>query len=425
MKRHIIVLWILGIFIFTTLPSVMVYAWGDNEGGRPEYTIEDINNGAIGDTDPSGENYPGTIVFNSISDSVIGHEFNFVAARECILNPDGTWAGVTENTVWNANDITVEDGHTYVIRLYVHNNNPNGINAISYDTKVAFSIPSESAKQIQVNGFITSSNATPSKYWDYVDFTSDTPFHLDYIYGSAFLENNAIGLGGVKLSDDVVQAASGGIMIGYDKLDGRIPGCYEYDGTVGIRVRAVFDYDYTVDTQVRLAGEKEWQDIITANVGDKVEFQIEYKNTSKLQQDDVAVRDLLPTSLRYVPGSIKLMNASHKQGATINGDALVDNNGLKIGNYGAGANAYIMFTAEVIEDGLARGSNTLVNWGQASVGSNVNQDYACVIVYNDIVFRVISSILLTLIVICLIIIIFLFCRTRRSKHLSSHPKNKD
>lgn len=369
---------IFGIIIGAS-PFPAVHAWGDNGGGRESYTVEEINNGAIGDTDPNSENYPGTIVFNSISDSVIGNEKNFVGARVCEVQANGRCNAAELTTKWD-DEIKVEDGQTYIIRMYVHNNNPNGMDAVAEDTRVAFSIPSDSAKEIQVNGFITSSNATPSKYWDYVNFTSDMPFHLDYVYGSALLENNKIGLGGLQLSDDVVQAASGGTLIGYDALDGRVPGCYQYAEYVSIQVRVVFDYDYTVEKKVRLAGDKEWKDVVTANVGDKVEFQIRYTNTSKQDQLDVAMRDILPQSLRYVPGSTKIKNSNYPNGATINGDALVSDNGLKIGDAAAGGGTVVMFTAEVIGDNLGCGSNALVNWGQASVGAKIIQDHATVVV---------------------------------------------
>ena len=45
-----------------TLAPVMVYAWGDSNNGRPSYTLDQINNGELGDT----------ITFNSISNGKIG-----------------------------------------------------------------------------------------------------------------------------------------------------------------------------------------------------------------------------------------------------------------------------------------------------------------------------------------------------------------
>ena len=93
----------------STFVPAMVYAWGDNSGsakGRPSYTLDEINSGAIDDK----------ITFNSISNQSvsIGDEKNFVGAKV---------AGQTVTT-WNADTIKVEDGQTYTIRLYVHNNNP-------------------------------------------------------------------------------------------------------------------------------------------------------------------------------------------------------------------------------------------------------------------------------------------------------------
>lgn len=414
------------------LSDMTVHAWGDNGGGRDSYTIDEINNGAIGATEISdGENYkesnnyPGTIVFNSISDSVIGHEKNFVGARECVLRSDGTWAGATKETIWNANEIEVEDGKTYIIRAFVHNNNPNGFDAVAEDTTVSFEVPTNTANEIKVSGVINSSNATPSRYWDGVIFKSNYAFHLEYIYGSALLENNAIGKGGLQLSDDVVtNASNGGTLIGYDKLDGRIPGCYQYDSYVTIKVKAVFDYDFMVETKVRLLGDKEWQDVVAADVGDKIQIQTQYKNTSDKDQTHVVIRDILPPNLRYVPGSTKLMDAAYPNGAVVNEDILIDDDGFLLGDYTAGSNAYVMFTAEVANDDLTPGSNTIVNWGQVGVGSTIIQDYVSVVVYNDIVFRVISTILLVLVAICVIVIIFLSGRMYYLKHAHSSTENK-
>jgi len=386
------------------LPT-LVSAWGDNSAGgkgRPSYTIDQINNGAIGPTKLSdGENYknspnyPGQIIFNTISDSTIGNEKNFVGTRECAL--DGTRcldvetnANPTSTTKWQGNNITVEDGKTYVIRLYVHNNNPNGYDAVAENTRVKFSIPNGTSKQIQVNGFINSSNATPSEYWDYVNFNSEVPFHLDYVYGSALLNNNKtqaeaaaggyLDNAGWKLSDDIVKAAStDGVLIGSDALDGRVPGCYDFANYVTIQVKAVFDYEYTVDKKVRLADSEDrtWKESIDAKVGDKVEFRIEYKNTSDKQQDGVTIKDILPANLKYVEGTTVLKNSSHPNGATAAHNYLVTD-GTKIGSYGPGANAFIYFTAEVVDENLACGDNTLINWAQAGVGQKTIQDNASV-----------------------------------------------
>ncbi len=350
--------------------------WGDSDKGRPSYTIEEINSGVLEDT----------IVFNSISNSTIGNEKNFVGAREY----QGPNTEGIEN-IWQANEIKVVDGQEYIIRAYVHNNNPWDYN-VATNTRIAFNIPTDSATSIPVHGFISSDNAEPSEYWDGVLFTSNSSFHLEYIYGSALLENNGVGAGGLQLSDDIVtKASSGGVLIGYYDyrtnledpviLDGVIPGCYQYASYVTIRVKAVFDTDFRISQHIRLKGDTEWHNYVEAEIGDEVEIQFQYQNIDRRDNthENVMVRSVLPEDLEYVPGSTILYNATWPDGVAIDQDD-VTTTGINIGSYEIGANAYIRFTAKVTDTNLKVGSNTLVNWTRGTVNEIVLQDYASVIV---------------------------------------------
>ncbi len=335
-----------------------VHAWGDNGGGRASYTIDQINNGVLGDK----------IVFNSISNSVIGDEMNFVGARE----DTGVNAGAAN--VWDGNEIEVTPGKTYIVRLYVHNNNPNGENAVAKDVTVTFGVPDTTGKSVEVNGFIESSNATPSEYWDNVRFVSDSNFHLEYQRGSALLENNGIGAGdGIGLSDNVIEK---GVKIGYNSLNGEIPGCYQYASYVTIKVKAVADTSYIVEKQVRKVGEKDWSESVDANVGDKVEYRIHYKNTSDNSTYDVMVRDILPENMKYVEGTTMLYNATNPKG--IARDDTITTTGVNIGGYAVNGDGYVVFTAEVVDNKLSCGANTITNWGQVGVGDELLEDSAVV-----------------------------------------------
>lgn len=235
-----------------------IVGWGDTSGGRQTYTIEQINDGALGEN----------IVFNSIVDTndslspedkaagviiPLTDERNFVGARE------NSGLNLGKDNVWNGNEIEIEEGKTYIVRLYVHNNNPLGYNAIAKDVSVQFLISDLIRVQqndisldgfdsgngyygVSVHGFLDSSNANPSSYWDGVKFVSNKPFELKYIPGSALLENNGIGAsskyGPYVLSDDIVTEK--GIPLGYDILDGNMPGCYQYTAYISIVVMPVF-----------------------------------------------------------------------------------------------------------------------------------------------------------------------------------------
>lgn len=357
-------------------PSEITAGWGDNGGGRPSYTLDEINEDILKDT----------IIFNTISDSVNGNEKNFVSAREY---DDSTPTG--EDRVWNTKEVEVKDWQEYTIRAYIHNNNIHAEN-VAENVRVFFSIPTDSATSIPVYGFITSDNAEPSEYWDGVLFKSNSNFHLEYVYGSARLYNNGVGAGaeGLRLNDDIVTEENGQQIGYYDYrtnpedpviLDGIIPGCYQYASYVSIRVRAVFDTDFRISQHIRLKGDTEWSSYVEAEIGDEVEIQFEYQNIDRRDNmhENVIVRSVLPEALEYVSGSTILYNATWPDGASTVQDTLVTT-GINIGGYSVGANAYIRFTAKVTDTNLKVGSNTLVNWTRGTVNEIVLQDYASVIV---------------------------------------------
>lgn len=346
----------------------IVAGWGDSGGGRSSYTIDEINKGVLGDK----------IIFNTISDGTLGNEKNFVSARP-EDDPNG----------YQGNEIVVEDGKEYIVRLYVHNNSLYSEDSIAENVRVAFSVPWGPAKNIPINGFIFSDNATPDTYWDGIVLTADQNFHLEYIEGSAKIENNGFASkenGGAKaLSDDIVTSPEG-VLIGYNDLDGKIPGCFQYDCVVTIRVKVVYETGYMVECKARLEGEKEWSYNIEAKVDDRIEYQIQYKNVNDKgkTQNNVFVRDILPENLRYIEGSTVLYNADHEAGMILDTESDdLTTDGINIGNYGAGANAYIRFTVEVVDESLEPGSNALVNWAKGTVDDTALSDYAVVMVNKE------------------------------------------
>ena len=360
------------------LSPKMAYAWGDSDGGRPSYTTDEVNNGALGET----------ITFNSISDNPAlgGDEKNFVGARRVD----------SDSNVWNANTIAAEDGERYYIRMYVHNDNPGGVDAVAKDTAVRFDVAKGSGTEVEMQGFITSSNASPAEYYDSVRFTSDTAFHLEYVPGSAFIENNGIAAGsGMGLSDEIVETETG-VLIGYDALDGNLPGGYLYAAYVGIEVRVVYDYSFVAETQVRLAGDDDaaWQKEVNAGIGNEVEFQIAYQNLETAAVSDVMLKSALPDGLEYIDGTMMLYNSAHPEGFTVEDGMVLFSDGINIGSYDSNSNAYLRFRAKVVDDDLSFGENTLVNWGQIGIGSTVKQDSVSVVVRNDLLPNLLGVILL-------------------------------
>lgn len=413
MKKRIPIILVIVVIVFLNirLQPKSVYAQEDRNEERQTYSYQQANEGAIdhvifnsikvADTDEAWAKE------NGLEMPLLGNETNFVGARE------DTGINAGSSNVWEGTEIIAEDGKTYIVRLYVHNNSSGGMDAVAEDTKVRFYVPYGSASSQTVNGWLTSSNAVPQEYSDTVVFNSvgNTPFHLEYVSGSALLENGGFAKGtGIQLPDSITnqgnpsnKAEDEWTLIGYDALDGRIPGCYEYINYVSIRVKVVYDYEFFVETKVRLSDseDKSWQDTVEAKVGDMVDIQFQYLNTSDYNQKGIVVRDLLPPNLRYMEGSTIVYNGNYPNGVKLDTDDVI-NGGVNIGAYDANANAYIRITAEVVDDNLARGSNTLINWAQVRVGDTVVQDDAIVIVYNDKIFRIVILGLTILIFACLI-----------------------
>ena len=353
----------------------LIYGWNNEGEPRRDYTIEELNGGILGDK----------IVFNSIGDeSLIGtgnvtYEKNFVAARI----DNGRNLG--ESNIWS-DRITAEEGKTYYIRLYVHNNSPKAYDAISEDTRVRFDIPPVAAKNIVVKGLITSANAEPSWYSDTVVFQADRPFYIAYDLGSAFLENNGFSPDGKSLSDDIINEPT---LIGYDKLDGSIPGCYQYSAYITIRVKPVFVDNgnvslvndspslidpkdvFFVDMKV-WDGEKWVYELPNdVTVGDRLFYMLTYINKTNRLSDNIQVKISHHDCLRIIDDTTELCRLDVDKQTMKNG---IDVEGLKIGTYKPDESVSIIFQAEVIDNALPDNGRSLYCTGQIQDGNTILSD---------------------------------------------------
>ena len=340
----------------TAVASVVTGAWGPS--GRATFSI----------------NSPATYVtFNSITDNPHhGDERNFVQVKETSNTSAGGWS----------DSLDVEIGKEYWVRMYVHNNAADSLNLVAENTRVTAAVPSTVGKQATITGQISASNANPEKVWDEAVLKSDQDFKLAYIAGSGLYHNN-IFKNGTPISDSIVTAQ--GAQIGYTAMDGRVPGCFQYDGTVTFRlvVQAPSKPQHSVDKQVRKAGDTEWKNSITVKAGDKLEYLIGYRNIGNTIQRDVHIYDHLPKGVSYVAGSTTLRNPNNPQGTKV-ADG-VTTTGIKIGDYATGANAYVMFSVTVNSDlkDFHCGKNTIRNFGHATSDGQVMQDYADIVIHVE------------------------------------------
>ena len=350
-KNHSI---ISGSVLVAVIAPALVWAWGPS---RPSFTIE------------KPADY---ITFNSITNNPVigGDEKDFVGIRE-----------VGSNAKWT-NNMKVQNGKEYYVRMYVHNNAASNLNLVAENVVAKLNVPTTTAKNVTVQGQISASNAKPNTVWDEATFSSDNDFNLAYVAGSALFENN--GMGTTKLPDSIVNNT--GAKLGYDKLDGKIPGCFQYAGYVTVKVKAQVsqpqektNIDLAKTVRNKTNGEKSWVETANAKSGDTVQFQIHAKNTGSAGIQNLVIRDILPKGLNYVTGSTKLYNTSNPKGLKVS-DNVIQNSGINIGSYQPNGDAYVRFDATVsAENSLpVCGENTLTNIAQASDQKIVKNDTASV-----------------------------------------------
>ena len=333
------------------IPAV-VFAWGPN---RATFTVK---------------NPAPYVTFNSITDNPnYGDERNFVTIKDAANTANGGWT----------DEINVQPGKEYYVRMYVHNNAQENLNLVAENVTAKFNLPSYEAKRIQIDGYLSSSNANPGQVWDQAVFTGANNFSLDYVEGSARYNNNIFTGNGATLPDSVI---SSGATLGYDKLDGKIPGCFKYDGFVTFKVKAL-ENNFDVQKTVRKTDstDKTFKESVAVKPGDKVDYQIYFKNTGNKPLQQVVVKDILPAGVTYVPGTSYLHNAN---GTRLIADGLTAG-GAIIGNYAAGGDAYLKFTAKVEDNDKLPvcGPNTLKNVAKVTTDAGSKEDTANVTVDKE------------------------------------------
>ena len=312
------------------------------------------------------------VTFNSITDnSTYGDERNFVTVKDASITTDGGWQ----------DNVTVQPGKEYLVRVYVHNNAASSLNLKAINTRVSASVPTTVGKDVSVSGFVTADNATPKQVWDDIHFNSTSDFSLAYVNGSAQIFNNGYATSGQPLPDSIV--TSSGALIGYNGPDGVVPGCFQYANYVYFKVKPQFapTDSFTTTKQVRKLGDTNWSKSVTANIGDTLQYLITYKNTGAVNEYNVIVNDTLPQGITYVPGSTVLTNNTYPTGKTVS-DNLMTTDGINVSSYKPGSSVTLVFNAKVTStaDQLACGPNTLVNKERTTANGGYIEDTANVVI---------------------------------------------
>ncbi len=325
------------------------------------------------------------VTFNSITDNkTYGNETNFVQVRN-----------VTDNTQYS-DDTTLTPGKEYEVFAYYHNNANSNLNAsgtgIATGAFMRTEMPSvvKAGEEARITSYVGAANAKHldkqgknlgNQVWDeaYGKNTTSGDIALSYVAGSAKITSKG-AVNGKTLPDALW--GSNGTLLGYDALDGKLPGCENYSGYVTYRFK-VNQPNFTVEKTVSKSGEDKYSENVKVNAGDTVDFMIKYKNTGTTTQT-VTIRDQLPAGLEYINGSTYFSNSNTGNQWKAAGHDTVTKQGLGIGQYLPGAAGYVSFSAKVAaKDKLACGLNKLTNTAAADTENGSKSDTATVEVTKE------------------------------------------
>ncbi len=197
------------------------------------------------------------VTFNSITNNnTEGDERYFVTAQAEPIK-GGQWRDTT----------VVENGKYYTVKMYVHNNAASNYKLVAHNVTANTTLKKQNDGTWKATGMITSSNANPKSVWDETTFktANGEDFTLSFISGSAKYTNADKNdkVRTFNLSNDIL--GSKGVLLGYNKMDGNIPGCLEYSGVITYRVKATVtpkkktceDYGYKSNPEGNYTVKKE------------------------------------------------------------------------------------------------------------------------------------------------------------------------
>ena len=287
-------------------------------------------------------------VFNSfINTPSYGDERAFLDARRSDQTASGSFKNVLTNVTEGSQEV--------VLRTYIHNNanqTTNDKNGVAKNTKVRIALPTASGQALRARSYISADNSAPKLVEDTVDMVAGEDFNVSYIAGSATLYNNGPFKNGVKISDNIVKD---GAPIGYDALNGNMPGCFDFEAVVQIRVKVTPKKVPGVEfnKEVAVAGQNGWGENVTVKPGENVKWLMSFANKGTADLTNVTMSDKLPPHLKVVPGSVKwIYSGTNGQTQTVgqNDTQVFTTGGINFGKWAPNGGFYVRFDTTAKDD---------------------------------------------------------------------------
>ena len=180
------------------------------------------------------------IVFNAIRDDPTWGDERCFALIKDVTGLDNTGEVACAPKYELVCDVVA--GHVYMVKVLIHNTASGHLNLIAKDVSVCLSCPtgivSGSAMiQVQIRASnigetVTGGRGKCGVVWSevYLKCENSQSFGVSYVSGSGRYYNNVkdFSTEGFILGDSIISES--GLKVGYEKMDGIIPGCFQYGG---------------------------------------------------------------------------------------------------------------------------------------------------------------------------------------------------
>ena len=101
-----------------------------------------------------------------------------------------------------------------------------------------------------------------------------------------------------------------------------------------------------ITCEVKPLGAANWSPQLKADDGAIVRWRVHVLNAGNQPVENLCVRDIIPTGMTLVPGSVTVANSAHPDGVAVS-DGIAENTGMNLGTYAPGGGAWIYFNTVI------------------------------------------------------------------------------
>ena len=252
------------------------------------------------------------------------------------------------------NGVSADQGDVIEFQIYYHNGSTP--EDIAHNVIVKATLPGGTKTDHEVSASIDSDETAPvsssGRGGNIVIHVTGQPQTLEFISGSvAHFPNRAA---------QTIVPSNGSSLLGSGLNIGDIKGCFDFSGFVRFKARVgnvQADRNLTIQKKVLnvTRGDSFFQDSVTANPGDRVRFEIRADIGGNIPQNHVIVRDILPSRLNYISGTVR------QDGSGVSNESSFFGGGIDLGTLFAGTSRTFTFEANVSGSGVFSGVATLIN----------------------------------------------------------------